>query len=956
MPDLPFDFKPSFLFRLFTDGVNRLSISPDDLNFCGKNKKKSKVPFAELTHLPAAHSWLFFHTLEFNTSQGLFKLRGLSKKQALSAKKQIDTFWYLSRLGQVQTWLKEIREELHKPYYLRSSQWLVLQQRIETDKAWLPALPPAGLLEANIEQLFFDVSEILTNPLKFLKASREQHINQQLQRYGSLFDTVESSPLTDKQRLACIVDDNNNLVLAGAGTGKTSTVIGRVAYLVQSGLADPSEILLLAFANKAQQEMRERLQSRLGIDGVSVNTFHSLGLQILAAVEHGKPSISKYAEDASLKTYFVEQTFQKLQQDEVYRQQLLLYFEKWLFPEENPFEFQSYGDYINYMNDNEIRTLKNEKVRSFAECQIANYLFKNGIEYQYEAKYKIDTRTPEFRAYQPDFYLPEYDIYIEHFGIDRQSNTAPYVDREKYLQAMRWKRALHAEQHTQLIETFHYEQQEQILLTELEKKLKKVGVVFEPLPADSVLETLREFGAITAFSRLLSDLLSQYKNAHLTDEELAKKIIQAKKPDQMKAAMALLKPIVEAYQQALVSEGAIDFDDMIGLAYNYVRDGLYQSRWKYILIDEYQDISLPRAKLVKALRDQRPDASLFCVGDDWQSIYRFTGSDIHLTSEFQTFFGYTQITKLDKTFRFNSSINEIASRFVLKNPIQLKKKMTSHRQVENRAVSLMRTNKQTPQAVDEILVSLAREAKPSSSVYFLARFRELLPNLECRKTIEQKYRANFEFRYDTIHASKGKEADYVVLLGLTQGKYGLPSGIVTHPLINALQPETEAFPDAEERRLFYVALTRAKHKVVIVTNMLKASEFIKELMEDGYPLALDEFECTLEQRNAQALPCPTCKTGTLLLRDSVRGKFMGCSNYPLCKHIRHACPNCYSEMSEANGSRTCVNIHCRTRIQICPQCGGDLILRKGQYGQFYGCSNYRGVEKPSCGYTLKANH
>ena len=224
MPDLPFDFKPSFLFRLFTDGVNRLSISPDDLIFCGKNQKKSKVPFAELTHLPATYSWLFFHTLEFKTSQGLFKLRGLSKTQALSAKKQIDTFWYLSRLGQVQTWLKEIREELHKPYYLRSSQWLVLQQRIETDKAWLPALPPAGLLEANIEQLFFDVSEILTSPIKFLKASREQHINQQLQRYGSLFDTVESSPLTDKQRLACIVDDNNNLVLAGAGTGKTSTV------------------------------------------------------------------------------------------------------------------------------------------------------------------------------------------------------------------------------------------------------------------------------------------------------------------------------------------------------------------------------------------------------------------------------------------------------------------------------------------------------------------------------------------------------------------------------------------------------------------------------------------------------------------------------------------------------------------------------------------------------------
>ena len=112
------------------------------------------------------------------------------------------------------------------------------------------------------------------------------------------------------------------------------------------------------------------------------------------------------------------------------------------------------------------------------------------------------------------------------------------------------------------------------------------------------------------------------------------RITQAKKPEQMRAAMILLMPIVDAYHQELSREGAIDFDDMIGQAYAYVRDGLFQSRWKYILIDEYQDISLPRAKLVKALRNQQPEGSLFCVGDDWQSIYRFTGSDIHLTSGF----------------------------------------------------------------------------------------------------------------------------------------------------------------------------------------------------------------------------------------------------------------------------------------------------------------------------------
>ena len=156
-----FDFKPSFLSRIFTHGVTRLSVTPDELLFCGKSLKKSKVPFSDVIHLPMTHSWLFFHSLEFKTSQGVFKLQGLSKTQALAAKRQIDTFWYLSRVGQVQTWLDEVKEILHQPHYLRSSQWLVLQQSIEADKTWLPALPPAGLLEANDDQIFSHAHELL---------------------------------------------------------------------------------------------------------------------------------------------------------------------------------------------------------------------------------------------------------------------------------------------------------------------------------------------------------------------------------------------------------------------------------------------------------------------------------------------------------------------------------------------------------------------------------------------------------------------------------------------------------------------------------------------------------------------------------------------------------------------------------------------------------------------------
>jgi DNA helicase-4 len=245
--------------------------------------------------------------------------------------------------------------------------------------------------------------------------------------------------------------------------------------------------------------MRARLRARMGSDEIAAKTFHALGQAIITEVEGGKPRISPLAEDDKALASQVDSWFQQLLGKDSYRRLALTYFQYYLYPANNPFDFKSEGEYFEYLTANDIRTFKGEAVKSYEECLIANWLFRMGVRYVYEDVYhEAQTKSPDFRTYQPDFYLPDYGIYIEHFGIDREGNTAPYIDRERYLASMQWKRELHETYQTTLIETFHYERREDRLLKNLQAKLEAQQVVLSPLPDAAVLKTLHEFGADAA--------------------------------------------------------------------------------------------------------------------------------------------------------------------------------------------------------------------------------------------------------------------------------------------------------------------------------------------------------------------------------------------------------------------------------------------------------------------------
>ena len=766
---------------------------------------------------------------------------------------------------------------------------------------------------------------LLTQGYAYIDKRNKAYVRQQLTTFQLFFDQVESNPLTINQRKACVIDEQHNLVLAGAGTGKTSTMIGRAGYLIKAGLAAPEKILMLAFARKAAEEMDGRIQAQLGLNNLKAKTFHSLGKHIIATVEGELPLINKMTEDERLRSCFVDEHLQRLIADEQYKSRLVSYFLRFSYPYKSTFNFNSLSDYNNYILENELRTLQGELVKGYEQCEIANCLFRQGIRYQYATNYQVNRTGLDARAYQPDFYLPDYQLYIEHFFLNEKNQTPPFIDRKGYLSEIAWKRALHQKHKTQLIETYSYQKHQGILTKSLEDKLLQAGVKFKPLDNNQLFAKLNQSGRLSEFSLLLAQMLALFKAACLTLKGLVALANGHEDHERMKAAAFLFEPIYELYQQHLRDTDTIDFEDMIGRAIEYVESGRYQSPYRHLLIDEFQDISASRARLVKALLTQHSDNSLFCVGDDWQSIYRFTGSDVSLTKDFDDYFGYTATSVLDKTFRFNNKIATVASRFVMQNLTQIAKKIQSHHLVEQAAVTLIKTTDDQVGLTVALSAIMDKTDRPAS-VLILARFNFRKPDL---LVLTRQY-PKLKLQFMSVHASKGKEADYVILLGLEKGKQGFPAEKATHPLVDLLLPKAEAFKHAEERRLFYVALTRAKLHVYLLSDANKASDFVQELIDNDYEIVYDEvigekFQKQLADKGRRKCPLRT----------------------------QSACQLCGSALQDKDRFRVCDNKSCDYIEPVCPKCSGKMILRKGPSGQFWGCVNYRKEAVDCCSHTEK---
>ena len=341
-------------------------------------------------------------------------------------------------------------------------------------------------LKTEFDEKLKELRSFFENGESLLKKKNERFVQGELEKYRDFFDSVEVHPLTEKQRRAIVTEEKHNLIVAGAGTGKTSTLIGKAGYILKKEFTEPDEILLISFARKVKGELEERVLTRLG-QKLRIETFHSLGLSIIADVEKKKPSLSELSRDQLKLQHKIMEFIQKRQGDKEFLGNLNGYFAFHKTPYKSEFSFKSKGEYIDFLRNNQVRSLNGELVKSLEECEIANFLYINGIKYVYEGNYKVEVATKRHRQYKPDFFLPTYDAYIEHFGVDRKNRTAPFVDREKYLADMAWKRRTHKENNTTLIETYSWEKSEGVLLENLERKLLSAGVKFAEIPPNRYL-------------------------------------------------------------------------------------------------------------------------------------------------------------------------------------------------------------------------------------------------------------------------------------------------------------------------------------------------------------------------------------------------------------------------------------------------------------------------------------
>jgi len=520
--------------------------------------------------------------------------------------------------------------------------------------------------------------------------------------------------------------------------------------------------------------------------------------------------------------------------------------------------------------------------------------------------------------------------------------TAPFINRKEYLASMNWKRRVHQKNQTTLIETYSWEKFDGVLLQELERKLASAGVEFNRIPQEQMFSRIEELGLVSHFARLLAIFLNLFKSSRKPLHDLLKQSKELPDPKRYEAFLDIFSEIYQDYEEDLGEE--IDFADMINKAEKFVTEHSYHSKFKYILVDEFQDISYDRFKLLKALVDQSTSTKLFCVGDDWQSIYRFNGGDVSIMTDFQHRFDPHERLILSKTFRFDKELCDFSTRFILMNPNQIKKQLISDRGAIGPAITLFWSDA-CEDTIAKILSSIKSSEKRREKVFIVGRYNHQIPgNLPQLK----KLFPNLRISFTTAHSSKGKESDYVIVIGLTSQRYAFPSQIADDPVLDLVLAKKEEEPNAEERRLFYVAVTRAKKHVYLIASKEDPSTFALEVDSEDYEVIIKK------RRGESNALCPTCKTGFFVLRHGKFGEFYSCSNYPYCECKPHMCPDCGEgflyespEPSEFSRYYICSNGICSFKATKCPNCKeGYLKKRRGRYSEFLGCSNY-----PACRYT-----
>ena len=691
---------------------------------------------------------------------------------------------------------------------------------------------------------------------------------------------TDLSILNRKQREAVVSEDRRLLVLAGAGSGKTKTLLQKLIYLIGEKNVSPSHILTLTFTKNAMNEMIDRLiisadesgayaeqlfdekksyadkaRERVvqkkkypWIDRLTIQTFHSFCYHVLRndgvnefdnqfkIIGEGKriddDELSNHTTQETI-FYVMRKLLIEACEDVDYLLKLKHYIldyivDKIHLKKNNPDRIARDNKYYTSLNGT--------KVRSKSEQFIADWFYRHNIKFEYEPKLNIK----DF-AFHPDFYIPAAELYLEHVS----DKSYPMYDKEKQFHKGKLL----------LVKTFEPMANDSALFHDTLDKIVK-----NRLPADysrtiSVSFNEAFYGyheEVRAFVQLILRITNMMKVENTEPDTLLEK---AKKDphERIRHFYELAIPLVKKYMHYCVDKSYLDFNDLISRSaslFHHHTDVArrYRNRFRYILVDEFQDVNNLQVELIKLLLTG--STQLFCVGDDWQSIYGFRGSDVNYIIEFEKHFPNAKVIKLNLNYRSTQNIVEASNEVIKHNSLKIEKELKASKRSEHKIVVFAgNTEEDNHQFCFDKVKELLKDGVNKDEILFLYRRNKMFAPYSYRFK-----KGNLPIQGKTIHASKGLEAKVVFIIGLTEGHGGFPDIWLEDRIFQVIKKANHDLLLEEERRLFYVALTRAKDKLFLITLRGNESGFLNEIPAD-YTVRTTN---SLEQTTHNVILCDRC--------------------------------------------------------------------------------------------------
>lgn len=663
--------------------------------------------------------------------------------------------------------------------------------------------------------------------------------------------------LNDKQREAVVCEEKRLLVLAGAGSGKTKTLLQKLIFLIEEKNVNPSSILAITFAKNAANEMIDRLiisaettkkyeeilvdkklriedknfqrykhkKKHKWIDGLTVRTFHSFCYSILRNYgvnefdnkfkiigDEKSDEENEFSKYAAPETVF--EVFHKLLIEQCEDTEYLILLKRYILDyiidkihldNRHQSNLNKYGKFFT--------TLDGTKVRSKSEQYIADWFYRHSIKYEYEPLLNIK----DF-DFHPDFFVPEANLYLEHVS------TKGYDTRDKEEQFEKGKLLL--------VKTYESMTKDSALFNHTLDSVIKNRL--SPNYQESVsLSYIEEFNG---YHEDVKDFLAQI--IRITDMVKVENIdinvvaenAEKDQHERIRNFYELAIPIFVKYKEYCINKSYLDFNDLISTAtslFQHHNDiaNHFKNKYEYILVDEFQDVNNLQVELIKLLLTER--TQLFCVGDDWQSIYGFRGSNVSYIIEFEKHFKQSKVITLNLNYRSTQSIVGASNEVISHNKFKVEKDIQASKKSEHKIVVYSGSSEEENiQFCSEKVKELLNEGLSNEDIMFLYRRTKMFWTYSVRFKKE-----GLMVQAKTIHAAKGLEAKVVFIVGLTEGYGGFPDIWLADRIFQIIKKANHDLLLEEERRLFYVAITRAKDKLFLITEKGNESSFIKEIPE-----------------------------------------------------------------------------------------------------------------------------